>query len=151
MEIPANLPILGQSGPSGPNGGAPAAAIHRVYAVALRTTDGDEHVLTMKFGLETGPDGVLKLDGLRDFNPELTAMANILRTLRAAQLGLLLNDGEKFPPVAVEVEGPAIVVWRHVVSAEYLGEWDPELKQLVVRTESREHLHVRDEGHGKAA
>jgi hypothetical protein len=136
-----DLPILGQSGPSGPNGGAQAAAIHRTYAVALRTTDGDEHILTLKFGLETGPDGVVKLDGLRDFNPEMTAMANVIRTLRAAQLGLLLDSADKFPPVAVEVEGPAIVVWRHVTSAEYLGEWDPELKQLVVRTESHEREH----------
>jgi len=133
-----DLPILGQPGPSGPNGGAPAAAIHRTYAVALRTTDGDEHILTLKFGLETGPDGVVKLDGLRDFNPEMTAMANILRTLRAAHLRMPL-DGAKLPPVAVEVEGPAIVVWQHVTSAEYLGEWDPQLKQVVVYAESREH------------
>lgn len=140
MQTPANLPILGQSGPSGPNGGAQAAAIHRTYAVALRTVDGDEHTLTLRFGLQVDANGVVQLDGLREFNPEFMAMANVIRTLRAAHLRLKL-DGAEHPPVAVEVEGPAIVVWQHVASAEYLGEWDPELRQLVARTESREHRH----------
>ncbi len=138
------LPIIGAPGPDGPNGGVNARFDHRKhYAVALYTTDGDVHYLAMQFDLERGPDGVVKLDGLKGFDPKAQAMAQVTRLLNCAQLGILFQEGDKIPPTVMGVESPdtepRAVVLRHVVGFEYVGEWDPALRQPVVYAESREH------------
>lgn len=142
-----DLPILGADGPSGSNGGGALAAIDRTYAVSLYTADGDMHTLTMRFGRPTDASGVVDFAGLKGFNPQTQAMARVAELITAAQLGILMNQGDKIPPVIMPVEasedgrpGSRAIVWRHVVSFEYLGEWDPTLKQLVMYTESHEHL-----------
>lgn len=148
-----DLPILGATGPSGPNGGASMAAIEKTYAVALTTTAGDDHIVTMKFAPKADAKGAIDLGAVRDFDPKRQAMENTARTVHLAHHGADMGlDPKQLPVIVVDEDGKA-VVWRHVTCFEYLGEWDPQLKQLVVYTESREHLHlhVQDEGHGKAA
>lgn len=123
-----DLPILGATGPSGTNGGGSLAAIDRTYAVELCTADGGMHTLTLKFGRPT-QGGAVDFGALKDFNPKAQAMASVARAIRAAHLNLTL-DGEKLPPVMVDVEG-GIVVWKHVTSFAFLGEWDVDAGDVI--------------------
>ena len=131
-----DLPILGASGPSGPNGRP--AAIDATYAVSVCTADGDEHTITMRFAPQPGKDGAIDLGAVRGFDPQRLAMENTARTVHLAHHGADMGADPKQLPVIVVAEGGAAVVWRHVTSFTYLGEWDPALKQLVTRTESHE-------------
>lgn len=135
------LPILGATGPSGPNGGASLAAIEKTYAVALTTTAGDDHIVTMNFTPVRGKDGTIDLGAVKGFDPKRQALEGTARSVHLAHHGADMGlDAKQLPVIVVDEEGKA-VVWRHVTAFEYLGEWDPQLKQLVVYTESREHEH----------
>ena len=57
-----DLPILGQTGPDGPNGSV--VAIDRKYAVELTTADGETHVYAFRMGRPKGPDGTIDLAAL---------------------------------------------------------------------------------------
>lgn len=130
------LPILGATGPSGPNGGTAAAAIDKLYAVELCTTDGDLHIFTMKFDRPTDANGVLDFAVLKDFDPKTQAMVNVVNIVRAAHLSIPL-PGTKIPPVMVDVEGGHVVVWRHVTSFRFVGEWDQEHGRPVMAGDGR--------------
>jgi hypothetical protein len=134
-----DLPILGATGPSGGNGGGNLAAIDKLYAVALCTTDGEEHILTLRFNRPTaGPDGVVDFGALKGFDPKVQAMTSVARDIHAAHFGIELGLDPKAIPVVEVVEGGAAVVWRHVTSFEYVGEWDQALGLPVVYDESHE-------------
>jgi hypothetical protein len=126
-----DLPILGATGPSGPNGGGQLAAIDRKYAVELATADGGLHTLTIDFARPTGADGIVNLGALKNFDPKTEVMSQVGRLVACAQLGILAVPGDKTPPVIVKVEGGAVVVWKHVVSIAFLGEWDPATEDVV--------------------
>jgi hypothetical protein len=138
-----DLPILGATGPSGPNGGGHLAAIDKTYAVVLTTTAGDDHIVTMNFTPVRGKGGTVDLGTVKDFDPKRQAMENTARTVHLAHHGADMGfDAKTLPVIVVDEDGKA-VVWRHVTSFEFLGEWDPQLKQLVVYTESHEREHAK--------
>ena len=141
MEMNPGLPILGQAGPSGPNGGGKLAAIDKKYAVELSTADGGFHTVVFSLARRTGPTGILNLGALKDFNPEAEVMMQVGRIVTCAQLRIPLKDGE-LPPVIVKSES-GIVVWQHVASFTFLGEWDPETRDVVADAESRASAETR--------
>lgn len=126
------LPILGATGPSGPNGGTAAAAIDKLYAVELRTVDGESHVYAFQMGRPLDSAGRVDFGKLKDFNPRVDAVKAIIE-----QIG---NDRYAPPgkaPMAVAVVGGVFVLWRHVTSFQYLGEWDVEHGRPVMAGDGR--------------
>lgn len=131
-----DLPIIGATGPSGSNGGAHMAAIDKTYAVELTTTDGDSHILTLKFDRPAaGPDGMVDLGALKHFDAKASAMQNVARTIHAAHFGVELGMPASKVPLIEVAEGGRAIVWRHVTSFQFRGEWDAAAGMLAAEVE----------------
>lgn len=124
MQTPDGLPILGR--PS-ENGGANMAAIDKKYVVELCTADGGKHLKTFDFARPEvkQTNGALDLGQIRGFDPRKQSIDAISRALVAGVYG---TPGPDAPPMII-VDSGAAVVWRHVVSFQYLGPVD-EVKAM---------------------
>src|SRR5687767_2175822 len=107
--VTMDLPILGATGPSGPNGGGQLAAIDKTYAVALTTTAGDDHIVTMNFAPVRGKGGTIDLGAVKGFDPKQQAMENTARTVHLAHHGVEMGfDAKTLPVIVVDEDGKAV-------------------------------------------